>query len=494
MKRNLDDIIKSCQNLKQKDLTLVKMAFKFAQKAHQGQKRKNQDDFIQHPIHAAVTLAKIGLDAETIAAALLHDTVEDAGIKSSQIQQNFGDQIADLVGGVTNLSKIRLKKNLTCLKHDDRTESQIENLRKMFVAMAKDLRVILIKLADRLHNVQTLYALPPQTAKKIARETLEIYAPLAHRLGIGEIKGQLEDLAFPYVFPKEYRWTKSLVGQKYQDKKQIVQKMIKILKKELDKEKVPYFDIHGRTKHLFSLYKKLVKFDKDISKMYDLMAVRVITDSPADCYKILGFIHQIWKPLPGYIKDFISMPKPNGYQSLHTTVFAPEGQICEIQIRTRQMHYQAEFGVAAHWHYKTKYFSPDEKNAKLPSKEFKWIAELAKWQEKIKNPQEFKDTLKLDFFSDRIFAFTPQGDVKNLPQFATPIDFAYSVHSQIGDHCSGAKVGGKMVPLNYELKNGDIVEIIVAKSANPRPDWLKNVKTAEARSRIRNFLKTKGLI
>lgn len=498
MKRNLKDITKICQKyLKKKDLELIEKAFLYAQKAHKGQLRKNKDEFIQHPIHTALTLAQMGLDVQTISAGLLHDTVEDAGIEPKEIEKNFGKDIAQLVYGITRVGKVRLKRGLVDQKIDDRIRSQIEDLRKMFVAMAKDIRVVLIKLADRLHNMHTLYALPPKKAKRIAQETLEIYAPLAHRLGMGEIKGQLEDLAFPYVLSKEYRQVKNLVREKYKERKVYIQKVIEAIKKESKKEKVKISDIHGRAKHLYSLYKKLLKYNRDITKIYDLMAVRIITNNIPDCYKILGIIHNMWKPLPGYIKDYISMPKPNGYQSLHTTAFCLDGRICEIQIRTQKMHQHSEYGVAAHWHYTTK-IEPkveiEQKGIFASQKELDWILQLAKWQEKLKSHSEFKNALKLDFFSDRIFAFTPEGDVKNLPLTACPIDFAYSVHTEIGDHCQGAKANGKMVSLDYELKNGDIIEIIVSRTAHPRRDWLELVKTAQAYSKIRGYLRKKELI
>lgn len=494
MKRNLDDLIKICQHyLNQKDLKLIKKAYQLSEQAHKNQFRKNKEEYIQHPLNVALTLANMSLDASTITAALLHDTVEDTQIKLVQIEKEFGPEITKLVQGVTKLGQVKLKKDFSnlnlCEKFNPRLQSQLENLRRMFVAMAEDIRVILIRLADRLHNMQTLYALEESKRKRISRETLEIYAPLAHRLGIGEIKGQLEDLAFPYVLPREYRWIRGIAGERYQKRKNELQKMIRFIENALKKENIKIIDIHGRTKHLYSLYKKLLKYDKDISKIYDLMAIRIIAKNKSDCYKILGIMHKIWKPLPGYIKDYISMPKPNGYQSLHTTVFSLVGSLCEIQIRTLKMHHLAENGIAAHWKYKNESLANPPRKIIGIKKEYNWINQLARWQEKINKPEEFKDILKLDFFSDRIFVYTPKGDVKNLPQSATPIDFAYSIHSDIGSHCQGSKVNGKMVSLDYELQNSDIVEIMVSKSAHPRQDWLKKVKTAEARSKIKNFLK-----
>lgn len=493
MKRSFNDIAKICQKyLLQKDLQKIDEAFQFAEKVHQGQKRKNGDDFIQHPLHTALTLAQMNLDAATIIAALLHDTVEDGGAEFTQIQKKFGDEVADLVSGVTKVSEVRLKKYPKSIKLDDREKNQIENLRKMFVAMAKDIRVILIKLADRLHNMHTLYALPTNKAERIARETLEIYAPIAHRLGMGEIKGELEDLSFPYIYPEEYKKVKTLIGEKESVREEFIEEVIKKLHPEFQKEKIKIINISGRAKHLYSFYKKLLKYNFQVNKIYDLMAVRIIVPSVSDCYKVLGIIHRLWKPLPGYIKDYIAMPKPNGYESLHTTVFSLEGKPCEVQIRTQKMHEHAEFGVAAHWHYTTQIEEKNnlqKKSTFAPKNDLGWVSHLAKIQEKLKNPQEFREALQLDFFSDRIFVFTPEGEVRNLPIKSTPIDFAYSVHSEIGDHCQGAKVNDKMTALDHELENGDIIEIITSKKAKPKHDWLKLAKTAVARSLIKRYLK-----
>ncbi|HLC39149.1 MAG TPA: RelA/SpoT family protein [Patescibacteria group bacterium] len=498
MNIKIDEVLKICAKYQSKtDLELIKKAYLFSDHAHFGQKRKSGEDYIQHPLQLAKTLAELGLDAPTIEAGLLHDTVEDAGINLTQIEKEFGKDVAVLVAGVTRVSKVRLKSDYVENNLNPREKSQLENLRKMFIAMSEDLRVIFIKLADRLHNMRTLYALPASKATRIARETLEIYAPIAHRLGIGEIKGELEDLAFPYVYPEDYKTVKSLVGVRRLENEIYVDLVISKIKSELKKRGIKFTNINGRAKHLYSLFKKLKKHNQNMSKIYDLIAIRIICKTVSDCYEILGEIHQFFKPLPGYIKDYIAMPKPNGYQSLHTTVFALKGRICEIQIRTINMHDHAEKGVAAHWHYTNNTGEKNEIEKRgifAPKKEIAWIADLARWQEKLNNPQEFKKVLKMDFFSDRIFVFTPEGDVRNLPQSATPIDFAYSVHTEIGGTCRGAKVNGKMASLDYKLKNGDMIEIITAKNSTPRPDWLKLVKTTQARSKIRTYLKNKGLI
>lgn len=492
MKRNLSDLLKICQKyLIPKEISKIKKAYQYAAKIHCGQKRKNEDEFIQHPLHTSLTLAGLGLDSATISAGLLHDTVEDGGVKIQELEKLFGSEIKDLVLGVTKVGQVKLTKNYQTHKLTPRELAQLENLRKMFLVMARDIRVILIRLADRLHNMQTLYALEPKKQKRIAKETLEIYAPIAYRLGMGEIKGQLEDLAFPYTHPQEYKWTKSLIRDKFQERQKYLDKVIKNIEDELKKTHLP-FQIHGRAKHLYSLYKKLLKYDKDITKIYDLMAIRIITDTVSNCYKVLGIIHKTFRPLIGYIKDYIAIPKPNGYQSLHTTIFALEGQIVEIQIRTYAMHEHAEFGVAAHWHYSDQINQKDKQEKRgifAPKKELKWISELAKYQQRLKSPVEFKNTLKMDFFQDRIFVFTPEGEVINLPEAAGPIDFAYEIHSDIGDKCSGAKVSGKMASLDYRLKNGEMVEILTSPKAKPTRDWLNLVKTAKARSRIRSYLK-----
>lgn len=481
------------------DLQLVERSFEFAKAAHTDQKRKSGEPYIEHPLSVANYLAKMHLDPATIAAALLHDVVEDTSVTIEEIAKEFGSDIANLVDGVSKLGKVRIRKDFSATIHpDDKLEHtvfhsfsrQVEILRKMFIAMAKDIRVILIKLADRLHNLETLSAVDPDRQIRIARETLEIYAPIAHRLGIGEIKGRLEDLAFPYAYPKEYQRLQKMVGNKLAAKAQYLEKVKKVIQEELDKADVKG-EINGRAKHLYSLFKKLEHYDYGLDQIYDLVALRIIVDNIEECYTVLGIIHKLWKPLPRRIKDYIAVPKPNGYQSLHTTVFCLDGQITEFQVRTRAMHEQAEYGVAAHWHYKS--HPKEEKAPPHPNpNELSWVQQLADWQNKFHNTQELAEALKFDLFQDRIFVFTPKGDVHNLPSGASPIDFAFAIHTDIGLHCAGAKVNHKMVTLNHVLQNGDMVEIITSKKSSPKSDWLNFAKTSHARSMIKQTVKSKA--
>jgi len=469
------------------DLDFIKLSYEYAEKAHKGQKRKSGEPYINHCLETAIILAEMGMDQPTIIAGLLHDVPEDTDHSLVDIEKNFGDEIARLVSGITKLGIIKYRG----------IEKYAENLRKMFVSMAQDIRIIIIKMADRLHNLKTLEALEKEKQKRIAQESLEIYAPIANRLGIGHLKGELEDLAFPYVYPKDYQWLKKEIIPKIEVRMENIQKVIKIIKKELAAQKIKIISIHGREKRLYSLYLKLKKphYNGDASKIYDLVALRIIVPTVADCYQSLGIIHKIWKPLPGRIKDYISQPKPNGYQSLHSTVFGPEGKIVEFQIRTPQMHEQAEYGIAAHWHYKetkgqltSRPSGPDKidnKGYTLPRK-LEWIENLVKWQKDIQDNQQYLRSLTVDFFSNRIFVFTPEGDVIDLPENATPVDFAYHVHSWIGDHCTGAKINNRMATLDAILKSGDVVEIITDKNRKgPSRDWLEFAKTSAARSKIR---------
>jgi len=479
--------------LPEADLFLVEESYKKAKKIHQGTFRKSGEPFIHHPLNVAIKLAELKLDAATLCAALLHDVLEDTDVTYSELKKDFGKEIADMVEGVSKLKKVNLKVEE---KTDRERQQKIETLRKMFVAMSQDLRVVLIKLADRWHNMETLSALPKERQKQVAQETLEIYAPLAQRLGMGEVKGVLEDLAFPYAYQSEHKWLSNMVMPKYEEREKYAQKIAIKFAHELKTGGIKA-KVHSRAKHFYSLYKKLQKYEMDWDKIYDLMALRIIVEDVKECYQVLGLIHKKWKPLPGRIKDYIAMPKPNGYQSLHTTVFCDEGEIVEFQIRTKDMHEKAEYGVAAHWYYSDKIrhkeFSygtiSSETDTKVPAKKYEWIQELAKWQENLKNPKEFLDSLKVDVFKNRIFVFTPQGDVIDLPEKASPIDFAYHIHSYIGDHIYGTKVNGKMVSLEYELQNGEIVEIITQKSIKPTLDWLKFVKTAKAKERIKSAVK-----
>lgn len=469
------------------DLDLINRAYNYAEIAHVGQLRKSGVPYIKHPLNAAMTLAKMHLDSTTISAALLHDVIEDTSATEEDLTKKFGPEIAFLVNGVSKLGKVRIRKNFNENDQEDpdsfhSLSRQLETLQKMFVSMAKDIRVILIKLADRLHNMQTLNFVDPEKQLRIAQETIEIYAPMADRLGIGELKGQLEDLSFPYIDPKEYTELKKIVEKNYPSRLKYIKRVKAFLENELKKNHIDG-EINGRAKHLFSLYNKMKRYSS-IDQIYDLIALRIIVNDVKDCYAVLGIIHKFWKPLNGRIKDYIAMPKPNGYQSLHTTVFCLDGQPTEIQIRTYEMHAQAEYGIAAHWHYKTNQTKP----IRNTTNDIAWVKQLADWQNRLTNPSDLADTLKLDFFQNRIFVFTPRGDVHDLPNGATPIDFAFAIHSDIGYHCSGAKVNGKMVTLNHPLQNGDIVEILTNKKSSPKNDWLNFAKTSEARSTIKQAL------
>lgn len=468
----------------QADLALIEKAYQYAQEAHQGQKRKSGEPYIQHCLWTAWHLAEMKLDSSTIAAGLLHDVVDDTNKTNDDIRHEFGKEIARLVFGITKLGKIKYRG----------IERHVENLRKMFLAMGEDIRTILIKLADRLHNMQTLKILPPEKAHRIALETLEIYAPIAYRLGIWEIKGKLEDLAFPYIFPKDYNWLISTVKDRYERRQKYLEKVKPILAKELRKEDLEPVEIHHRAKHYFSLYKKLQRYDMNLNKVYDLVALRVIVNSIEECYMTLGIIHKLWKPLPGRIKDYIALPKPNGYQSLHTTVFCEDGKITEIQIRTKKMHEEAERGIAAHWYYaEQKGLKAYIKKAitKAPEKKLAWIKQLRDWQREFESasPNEFLESLRIDFFKDRIFVLTPEGDVIDLPEGATAIDFAYHIHTDIGDRTNGAKADSKMISLDEPLKNGQVIEVITQKNKNVNRGWLEIAKTSLAKSKIKISLR-----
>jgi len=467
----------------QADLSLLKKAYDFASQAHQGQKRLSGEPFIFHPLSVAEVLADWRLDIGSIVAGLLHDVVEDGGIKKEKLEKEFGRDIAQLVDGVTKIGEIKLRGAAQ--------DVFVENLRKMIVVMAHDLRVVLIKLADRYHNLQTLHVLPLEKQKRIAQETLEVYAPLAERLGIGEMKGRLEDLAFPYAYPEEYQWVKDFAWPYYQQSEDYIQNLKKEILDVLSKKGVQA-EVCGRAKHLYSLYRKLLRpgIDKDIIKVYDLMALRIIVKTIEECYMALGLIHQLYKPVPSIgIRDFIAQPKPNGYQSIHTNVFA-QGKIVEIQIRTKKMQEEAEDGITAHWYYSQQKNKKAEdtqiqKGFFAPTEKMSWVKELVQWQQKLVDSQEFLNSLKFDALSHRIFVFSPKGDVFDLPVEATPVDFAYAVHTELGDQCCGAKVDGKMAPLDFHLKSGQMVEILVDKNKKkPSHDWLNFVMTQQARRRI----------
>jgi GTP pyrophosphokinase len=427
------------------------------------------------------------LDVETIVAALLHDTLEDTLTTPQEIRRNFGVKILQLVEAVTKLSNVKIKRSWFTLRKArvqpvESYERQIETLRKMLIAMSADSRVILIKLSDKIHNLETLRYLPPEKRERIAQEVIEIYAPIAQRLGMGVWKGILEDLAFPYVYPEQYKDLQKLAIPKIKFREKYLSRIARKLNKILKDNKIEA-EVDFRAKRWFSLYKKLQKYENDLTKIYDLIAIRVVVDNIEQCYSVLGIIHSQWKPLPGRIKDYIALPKTNGYQSIHTTVFCDDGQIVEFQVRTKYMHQQAEFGIASHWIYS------ENKSSRLPQKdELQWIRDFYHNQKNINSADDLSLLFKIDLFQDRIFALTPQGDVKDLPYGATPIDFAYSIHSGVGNKCSGALINGKIAPLDTKLQNGDIVEILKRSNAKPHADWLKMVKTAQARNQIRRTL------
>lgn len=465
------------QPYKSSDKKLIAEAFEFAKEAHKGQKRTSGEDYIMHPLNAALTLSEMRVDAKTIAAALLHDVVDDTEITVKEVEEKFGKEITFLVEGTSKLGKIKYRG----------VERHAENLRKMLLAMAQDFRVVLIKLADRYHNLQTLDSLPIPKQKRIALESLEIYAPLAFRFGVSELSKKIEDIAFKYCYPQEYRTILTNVEKRYPRREKFLETLKPYIRSELAMEKIKPLEIQTRTKHYWSLYKKLKKYDMNWDAIYDLVAMRVIVKDIEQCYGTLGVIHKLWKPLPGRIKDYIALPKPNGYQSLHTTVFCKNGNITEFQIRTKEMHEAAENGVAAHWLY-TEQGKP-KGGAKGESAKFDWIRQMRAWQQEIKESSDFLESLKIDVFSDRIFVFTPKGDVIDLPEGATPVDFAYAIHGNLGDACSQAKINGNLVALTHILKNGDMVEIIKDSGKHPSRDWLNFVKTSAAKSRIKAHLK-----
>lgn len=453
----------------------VTKAYQLAEEAHKDQRRVSGKPYILHPLAVAQILADMKIDTTTITASLLHDVVEDTSYTLDDLKKMFGKEVAFLVDGVTKLSR---------LNYRTKEDQQLNSMRKMFLAMAKDVRVVVIKLADRLHNMRTLRYMRSDKQKRIAQETLEIFAPLAHRLGIFNIKWELEDLSFRYLEPDKYYDLVDQMKQKRHVREEIVNEAIDVLKKALDEAHI-HCEINGRPKHFYSIYKKMKKDNRDLSQVYDLFAIRVIVDDVKDCYGVLGIVHSLWKPLPYRFKDYIAMPKPNNYQSLHTTVIGTRGQPVEIQIRTWEMHRIAEYGVAAHWRYKE---GNQTANKDAFDEKMGWLRNLLEWQD-TSNPKEFVNALKLDAFSDEVFVFSPRGDVIDLPQGAIPIDFAYRIHTDVGHRCVGAKINGKIVPLDYKLKNGDIVEIITSKVGKPSLDWLNIVGSSESRSKIRSWFK-----
>ena len=475
----LNDILEKVSAYhKDADLDLVKKAYVYSAKVHQGQIRKSGEPYLVHPLEVAGLLADLKLDEASIVAGLLHDTIEDTLAKPDEIKELFGPEVLDLVEGVTKLGTFQSSQNASV------EEKQAENFRKMLVAMAKDIRVILVKLADRTHNMRTLEHMKPESQQRIAQETLDIYAPLANRLGIQWIKIELEDLAFRYLKPAEYKDVEDQLAQTQKDRAKYIADVVDLLKSKL-KEAGLEAEVQGRPKHVYSIWKKMRKNGlSQVSQLHDIVAFRLILKTVPACYEALGLIHSLWKPVPGRFKDYIAIPKPNMYQSLHTTVIGPNGERIEIQMRTEEMHRIAEEGIAAHWAYKEGKSGGGKDDAK-----FAWLRQLMEWQQDLKDPREFLETVKVDLFQDEVFVFTPKGDVKSLVLGSTPVDLAYAIHSEVGAHCVGAKVNGKIVPLRYKLKNGDSVEILTSPNARPNKDWLSFVKTSRAQSKIRNFIK-----
>jgi GTP diphosphokinase / guanosine-3',5'-bis(diphosphate) 3'-diphosphatase len=472
---SISELLRIADHLAPADRELVRRAYTRASEAHVGQRRLSGEEYVEHPLRVARILADLGLDAQTLAAALLHDTVEDTELTLEEVEAEFGSSVYRLVEGVTKLSRIEFRSD---------QQLHAENIRRMLLAMADDIRVVLIKLADRLHNMRTLDALPEQRRQRISRETMDIYAPLSHRLGMGQIKWELEDLAFRNLDPDTYHDIVRRVNRKRRDRERMVADLSDILNRELDKIGIQAH-ITGRPKHIYSIWQKMQRDHKDFSQIYDLLAMRVMVDSVKDCYGVLGVVHSLWKPLPGRFKDYVAMQKSNGYQSLHTTVITHTGEPLEVQIRTHEMHTIADYGVAAHWTYKER-----NGDARFDQK-LSWLRLLMEWQKEVTDAESFVDAVKVDIFQDEVFVFSPKGDVYNLPAGSTPVDFAYRVHTEVGHRCIGAKVNGRMVPLDYELRNGEIVEILTTKSPHgPSRDWLNFVKSASARERIRKWFKS----
>ena len=459
------------------DLDIIKKAYVYSAKVHQGQLRKSGEPYLVHPLEVAGILAELKLDEASIVTGLLHDTIEDTLATAEELTELFGPEVAQLVDGVTKLSKFSASATLS------QEEKQAENFRKMIIAMAQDIRVILVKLADRTHNMRTLDHMTEEKQARIAQETLDIYAPLANRLGISWIKIELEDLSFRYVKPQEFFALQEKLNKRKKEREKYIDDTSALVRSKLE-ERGLKGDVSGRFKHVYSIYKKIKQQGIEFDQIHDIIAFRILMPTLPSCYEALGLVHQLWKPVPGRFKDFIAIPKPNMYQSLHTTVIGPLSERVEVQIRTPEMHKIAEEGIAAHWAYKEGKVLVSKDDEK-----FAWLRQLMEWQQDLKDPKEFLETVKVDLFTDEVFVFTPRGDVKSLPRGATPVDFAYSIHSDVGGRCVGAKVNGKIVPLRYKLKNGDMVEVLTSPQAHPSKDWLTFVKTSRAQQRIRNFIK-----
>lgn len=479
MTPTIEDIISLKPNIKEEDKDLIEKAYNFAKKAHNGQLRKSGEPYFTHVANTALNLAELEMSPIVITAGLLHDVLEDAEITENELKKEFGDEIVNLIEGVTKLGKVKYKG----------VERNVENLRKFFISIAKDLRVLVIKLADRLHNIETLEYVRPDKQKRIALETLEIYAPLADRLSMGKLKGKLEDEAFKYAYPKEYNDVKKLLlDKKDVEEKYLIEVKDKIIYK-IKESKIKNTIIDYRQKHLYSLWKKLQKYEMNIDKIYDIIALRIMVNTVVDCYHVLGLIHGEWTPVPNRIKDYIASPKTNGYQSLHTTIFTGTGGIVEIQIRTHEMHEKAENGIAAHFIYKEK-----SQNEKIIPKQLEWINKLHDLNQIKENPEKFLKSIKMDFFKDRVFVFTPKGDIIDLPEDSSVIDFAYAIHTDVGDHVQGAIINGKNSSIGTKLKTHDIVEVQINKNAKPSSKWLDYAKTGLARRRINVYLKSNSLL
>lgn len=458
------------------DVDKVREAYDYAEKHHEGQKRNSGEDYIVHPFNVALILAEMNMDVSTIIAGLLHDTIEDTDVTYDDVKERFGEEVAILVEGVTKLKM---------LSYQTKQEKQAENIRKMVLAMAKDIRVVIVKFADRLHNMRTLEYMTPEKKHDKALETIEIYAPLADRLGMSRVKSELEDLSLRYLDPENYYNLVDMVNRRRSEREALIQSLIDDISKQLKRMGIAA-DINGRPKNFYSIYKKMMKKGKAFEEIYDLQAIRILVDDVKDCYGALGVVHTMYKPIPGRFKDYISMPKQNKYQSLHTTVIDDNGETFEVQIRTWEMHKTAEYGIAAHWKYKE-----GAKKSTSFDENLTWLRQLLEWQKDLKDPNEFMETLKVDFFADEVFVFTPNGDVINLPDNSTPIDFAYRVHTAVGNTCVGAKINGRIVSLSHKLKNGEIVEVITNKNSEPSLDWLSIVASPQARTKIKQYFKVK---
>ncbi len=478
------DITSILEGLKDEDRELIEKAYLFAQKAHEGQKRNSGEAYFIHVFETAKILAELGMDTKTIIAGLLHDVLEDTTTLESTLEEEFGKEIVTLVNGVTKLGKMKYTG----------AERHVESLRKFFMAMANDLRILIIKLADRLHNIRTLKYVKPEKQKRIALETIEIHARLADRIGMGKLKGELEDAAFPFIYPKEYAEVEKLLELNSKSNQKELDLVKNELQKTLQEQHVNIIEINSRAKHKYSLWRKIKRYDMNIEKIYDIVALRVIVEDIENCYRVLGVVHGLFQPVPGRIKDYIATPKRNGYRSLHTTIFTGNGGIVEIQIRTPEMHAEAAYGIAAHFIYKEMGRGARTLNDESIDKNLKWIDQLKELHKIIDKPSKFLENLKMDLFQDRIFIFTPKGDVIDLPKDSSPIDFAYAIHSDIGNHSQSAKINHKIAPLNTKLQNNDIVEIFTNKKANPSSKWLEYTKTTIAQKNINSYLKDNSLL